>query len=591
MTAESFEDLGIGAEVLRAIRSVGWTEPTPVQIAAIPVGLTGSDLFAEAQTGTGKTGTYGSIILSKTKSGAQLPTALVLTPTRELALQVAEELDRLAKYTGHRSLPIYGGVSVENQVRDLKKGADIIIGTPGRLKDLLERKVLNLSAVGIVVLDEADRMLDMGFLPDVNMILSKVPKKRQTMMFSATMTDDVKKLAVKHMINHRELLISKDEPTLDLTAQFYIMTDRDSKRDELIHLIEDGYPKLVVFCHTKRKVDYLSRKLKRDEYSVGAIHGDMAQNKRERTIKAFADGDIEVLVASDVAARGLDFENVDIVVNYDIPSDPESYIHRIGRTGRAGHQGKAITFVTADDVKMLNEIEKTVGRRIVELPPTSPNYLPEQPSSPKQKAKQVKQKQAVRKEAAQAAIKAQAAKEQQRRPRQPTGGENAARTKKGRTRQEEPTEMPGRTLKGKLSRPQPRGEKRLSDRPGRERNGGQPAVSRPAYPKPQGVPAHPRPVHAYVQIEKAPPVKPDNTSYDRLEISVGSKDGVTPDVLTKFVIKHAGVSPKDLGNVHVYDNKSRIQVVKSRAQEVVDEVFGQTFKGRRVMVYNLSDIQ
>jgi len=618
MTADKFADLGLSNDVLKGIRSIGWTEPTPVQVAAVPVGLKGDDLFAQAQTGTGKTGTYGSIILSRMKAGAVLPTTLILTPTRELALQVCEELEKLSKYTGHRTLAIYGGVSIENQIRELRKGVDIAVGTPGRMKDLLERKALSLTDIAIVVLDEADRMLDMGFAPDVNFILSKVPNKRQTMMFSATTTDDVKKFALKHMINYKELLVSKDELTLDLTSQYFVMTTRESKRDELVHLIEDGYPKIVVFCRTKRKVDYLTRKLKRDQYSVGAIHGDMAQNKREKVIKGFADGDVEVLIASDVAARGLDFEGVDIVVNYDIPVEAESYVHRIGRTGRAGHLGKAVTFVMADDIPELNAIEKKVGRKIIELDPTSPAYTEEQIVDPKKKAKQAKQQEAAKKTAAAVAIQAQekvALSKQSRPSRLPKAAAAPAEAAAE-------SSAAGRSLRGKLSRkdvapaegesqsvrrgrqrgqsrlskvaapaengqPRPLREQRLSDRPGSARNGG---GRSPQYPKPQGIPAHPKPVHAYVQIEKAPP-KEEDLSFDRLEISIGAKDGVTPDSMAKFIIKTAGIGAKDLGNVHVYDDKSRVQVHKSKAQEVVDEVFGQTYKGRRVMVYNLSDKQ
>ncbi|MCQ2079508.1 MAG: DEAD/DEAH box helicase, partial [archaeon] len=359
---------------MKAVRSAGWMEPTPVQAAAIPVGLGGGDLLAQAQTGTGKTGTFGSIILSRTKSGSSDPTSLILVPTRELASQVSEELEKLSEYSGHVCIPIYGGVNIENQAKQLKKGADAVVATPGRLKDLIERKVINLSQISIVVLDEADRMLDMGFAPSVNMILSKVPKHRQTMMFSATMPEEVKKLAVKHMVNHEEVLVSKDEPTTDLTEQYYVMTNRDSKRDELMNLIEDGYPKMIVFCRTKRKVDYLTRKLKRDEFDVEGIHGDVGQNKRERIIKEFSQGELQVLIASDVASRGLDIDGVDVVVNYDIPVDPETYIHRIGRTASAGKTGKAITFVTSEDIKGLNAIEKAVTKKIPEMPWTASLY-------------------------------------------------------------------------------------------------------------------------------------------------------------------------------------------------------------------------
>ena len=254
MTNSTFEDLGVSREVVRGIRSAGWTEPTPIQLAAVPMGMGGSDLLAQAQTGTGKTGAYGAIALSLIESGRNIPSALVLVPTRELAIQVADELDALSQYSGHVSLPIYGGVNIESQVKKLKKGADVVIACPGRLKDLIDRKSIDLTGISMVVLDEADRMLDMGFAPSVNYILDRVPKKRQTMLFSATLPPEVKKLASRYMINYKEALVSKDEPTLDLTSQFYIMTNRDSKRDELNAIIRDGYPKMMVFCRTKRKV-------------------------------------------------------------------------------------------------------------------------------------------------------------------------------------------------------------------------------------------------------------------------------------------------------------------------------------------------
>ncbi|AGI48077.1 Superfamily II DNA and RNA helicase [Thermoplasmatales archaeon BRNA1] len=585
---------------MRAVRSAGWTEPTPVQTAAIPVGLNGEDLFAQAQTGTGKTGTYGSIILSRTEAGSAGPTSLILVPTRELATQVAEELDRLSKYSRHTSLPIYGGVSIENQVKELKKGADVIVATPGRLKDLIERKSVNLSEISIVVLDEADRMLDMGFAPSVNMILNRLPKKRQTMMFSATMPDDVRKMAVKYMINYREILVSKDEPTLDLTAQYFIMTNRDSKRDELIHIIEDGYPKMMVFCRTKRKVDFLTRKMKRDKYSVEGIHGDVGQSKRERIIQEFKDGDLKVLIASDVASRGLDIDGVDVVVNFDIPVDPETYIHRIGRTGRAGNTGRAITFVTEDDIKQLNAIEKAVGRRIVELPFTSDKYEYVPVEEPKKRAKEIKQRNAAKKVAAETAAKAP---------------EKAARLRKTVEAAEEGgRKKTARTLSGALDRPvkgkakkaqreQPREEpkapvrvkepevKKVVKEPPREEPKPEPVQEtggRFVY-TPQGVPKNPRPLHAYVQIDRAPAPEKDMTM-DRLELSIGSNDGVTVDNLAKFIVRVAGIAPKDIGNIHVYADKSRVQVVRWRSQEVVDEVFGQTFNDkRRVLITNLSD--
>jgi len=360
----TFTDLRISNDIIRAMSDMGWTEPTPVQIAAIPVGLNGGDMFAQAQTGTGKTGTYGSIILGRIRPGMRLASALVIVPTRELATQVSEELSKLSQYTGHRCIPIYGGVGIEPQVNKLKSGTDIVVATPGRAKDLIDRGDLDLTKVSIVVLDEADRMLDMGFARDLNYILSKVPKKRQTLLFSATMSPDIKQLAMRQMVDPREVLVSKDEPVLDLTKQYFIVAEKERKRDALCAVLDLNEPKAIVFCHTKRRVDQLTKKLRAYNYSVGAIHGDVAQNKREKVIKSFKDGTIRVLVATDVAARGLDIDAVDCVVNYDAPSDPDTYVHRIGRTGRAGMQGTAVSIFLPEERGMIKDLESRTGKPI-----------------------------------------------------------------------------------------------------------------------------------------------------------------------------------------------------------------------------------
>ncbi len=363
----TFTDLQISNEIIRGMNSMGWQEPTPVQIAAIPLGLKGNDMFAQAQTGTGKTGTYGTIILERIRPGMRTISALVLVPTRELANQVSEELSKLAKFTGHTCTPIYGGVGIMPQVAKLRKGTDIVVATPGRTKDLMNRKDLDLSNISVVVLDEADRMLDMGFAPDLNYILAKVPKKRQSLLFSATMSPDIKRLAMRQMINPQEILVSKNEPMLDLTKQYCMITNKDTKRDALCTILDANHPKAIVFCHTKRKVDQLTKKLVADRYPAGAIHGDVAQNKRERIIRSFKDGSISILVATDVAARGLDIDAVDYVFNYDAPNDPDTYLHRIGRTGRAGMKGIAVSFFMSEERHMIREIEARTGKPIEPL--------------------------------------------------------------------------------------------------------------------------------------------------------------------------------------------------------------------------------
>jgi ATP-dependent RNA helicase DeaD len=363
----SFIDLRISKELIEAMNEMGWTEPTPVQIEAIPVGLKGSDMYAQAQTGTGKTGAYGSIILERVKPRMPSPSALVLVPTRELANQVAEELTKLSHHTGHDCLPIYGGVGIEPQIAKLRRGIDIIIATPGRAKDLINRQEMDLSKVSVVVLAEAARMLDMGFARDMNFILARVPKRRQTLLFSATMSSEIRELAMRQMVDPLELLVSKDEPVLDLTKQYFLITSKEDKRDALYTILDIHEPKAIVFCHTKHKADQVAKKLKRHNYLAGAIHGDVAQNKREKVLKGFKDGSLRILVATDVAARGLDIDSVDLVINFDSPSDPDTYVHRIGRTGRAGKEGMAITLLLPEERKMVRDLERRTGKPIERL--------------------------------------------------------------------------------------------------------------------------------------------------------------------------------------------------------------------------------
>lgn len=358
----NFVDLGIQNDVLKAIGDMGWDEPTPVQVDSIPVGLTGRDIFAQAQTGTGKTGAYLSVVLGRTPSGSDRPTTLIMTPTRELAKQVEGEVYKMSKYSRHRSIAIYGGTSINDQIYKLRKGIDIVVGTPGRLKDLMSRGGLDLSKVSEVVLDEADRMLDMGFADELDFIMDAMPKERHTMLFSATMAKEIRHLAMRAMRDPQELLVSKDEPCSDLTEQFFIPITKGGKEKHLYNVVR-SYPKTIIFCKTKRMVDTLTTNLSL-KHKVGAIHGDIVQNKRERTIRNFRNGTITIMVATDVAARGLDVNDIDCVVNYDIPMDPETYVHRIGRTGRAGRKGVAISLINRSEMGVLKQYEKATGKNI-----------------------------------------------------------------------------------------------------------------------------------------------------------------------------------------------------------------------------------
>jgi len=359
-----FTDIGVSEDIARAMDDMGWEEPTPIQVGSVPLGLEGCDMFAQAQTGTGKTGAFGSIILQRIKPKQKLPAAIILVPTRELANQVADQITDISKYTGHKSVPIYGGASIEGQIKMLEKGADIIAGTPGRVKDMINRGILNLSKIEIMVLDEADRMLDMGFIEDIEDILSAMPRSRQTMLFSATMSEDVKRLASDYMSKPKEISVSQDEVVLDLTKQYYISVGRRNKSWALTRILDIDKPKAIIFCQTKKMVDILDERLTSLDYKVKAIHGDLPQAKREKVLKDFRDDMIQILIATDVAARGLDIDDISYVINYDMPEEVETYIHRIGRTGRAGKEGVAISFVTSEEEHLVREFELRTEMKI-----------------------------------------------------------------------------------------------------------------------------------------------------------------------------------------------------------------------------------
>jgi len=365
----SFADLGINKNIVKAIDDKGWTDPTPVQIQTLPTALEGKDVLVQAQTGTGKTGAYATVVLSRVPAGQKKPSSLILTPTRELAKQVEFEIYSLSKYSNHRSIAIYGGASIMDQLYRIERGVDIIVGTPGRLKDLMTRGSLDLSQVTEVVLDEADRMLDMGFADELNFIMERVPKERHTQLFSATMAKEIKGLALSYMVDTVEISTSSDELCNDLTTQYYVVVERGKKRTNLETMLENGNPKTIVFCQTKRMVDQLVDDLSKN-YKVAAIHGDLPQIKREKVMRNYKRDMLSVLIATDVAARGIDVNNIDLVVNYDIPEDQDTYLHRIGRTGRAGNKGIAISLVTRAEERKIKMFEKNIGKRIERIRPS-----------------------------------------------------------------------------------------------------------------------------------------------------------------------------------------------------------------------------
>jgi len=355
--------------VLQAVTEMGFEESTPIQAKAIPIAMKGADLIGQAQTGTGKTAAFGIPLISKIPPEEDRIVALVMTPTRELAIQVADELGKLARYKGIRTLPIYGGQDIGRQIRALKKKPQIIIGTPGRLLDHINRKTIRLDDVKTVVLDEADEMLDMGFMEDITTILGLVPEERQTMLFSATMPPNIQKLAQQFLRNPEHVSVIPKNITAPSIEQTYIEVHEREKFEALSRLLDMESPDLaIVFGRTKRRVDELSEALQKRGYSADGLHGDLSQNQRDTVMRKFRDGSIDVLVATDVAARGLDVSGVTHVINFDLPQDPESYVHRIGRTGRAGKEGIAYTFVTPREIDHLHFIERVTRQRIARRP-------------------------------------------------------------------------------------------------------------------------------------------------------------------------------------------------------------------------------
>ena len=360
-----FQTLTKSQEILKAVTDLEWEEPTPVQEQSIPIAMNGDDLMAQAQTGTGKTGAFAIPILTRIPPSKRIQ-VLGLVPTRELAIQVAEDFDDMAKYTGHKTVAIYGGQSINVQVTKIRKGVEVVIGTPGRLMDLMRRGELNFDGVSVVVLDEADRMLDMGFIDDIEWILQRVPKQRQTMLFSATLPEAIRELAQRYMRNPKSVIVSQDTLTVDQAEQSYMNVGRRNKLWALCRILDTEKPPLtLIFCSTKRMVDMLVHKLRAYGYSADGIHGDMSQASREKVMDRFKHGKVKILVATDVAARGLDIDDISHVVNYDIPENPEDYVHRIGRTARAGKTGKAITFVSKEEQHLVKAIEN-FGRTTIQ---------------------------------------------------------------------------------------------------------------------------------------------------------------------------------------------------------------------------------
>ncbi|MFD1019317.1 DEAD/DEAH box helicase [Thalassobacillus hwangdonensis] len=364
----TFYSLGLTKPVIKALDQMGFEETTPIQAQTIPLAMQGRDVIGQAQTGTGKTAAFGIPMIERIDQDRKDIQGLIIAPTRELAIQVAEEINRLGKFKGVRALPVYGGQHMERQIRALKDNNQIVVATPGRLLDHIRRKTIKLQTVHTAVLDEADEMLNMGFIDDIKDILKAIPEQRQTLLFSATMPKAIREIATTLMKKPEEVKVKAKEMTVENIEQFFVEVQEKQKFDTLTRLLDIHAPALaIIFGRTKKRVDELTDGLQARGFRAEGIHGDLTQGKRMSVLKKFKQGRVEILVATDVAARGLDISDVSHVYNFDIPQDPESYVHRIGRTGRAGRTGEAVSFVTPREKAQLALIEKLTKKKVERL--------------------------------------------------------------------------------------------------------------------------------------------------------------------------------------------------------------------------------
>jgi len=391
----SFTTLGLSEPLLKAIQKKGYTEPSPIQLEAIPAVLSGKDVMAAAQTGTGKTAGFTLPLLQRLSNGNKAKSnhirSLILTPTRELAAQVAESVATYGSELPLKSTVVFGGVKINPQMMKLRGGLDILVATPGRLLDLYGQNAIKFSQVEVLILDEADRMLDMGFIRDIKKIINLLPKKRQNLLFSATFSNDIKKLTQGLLYNPVEISVSPENTTATTVEQCVYEVDKSKKTELVSHLVHsNGWEQVLIFTRTKHGANRLSQKLEKDGITSAAIHGNKSQGARTRALAAFKDNKIRVLVATDIAARGIDISNLPHVINFELPNVPEDYVHRIGRTGRAGSEGEAISLVSADEVKLLAAIETLIQKKLVReqaegfvpshsVPLTEPRAKPSRP--------------------------------------------------------------------------------------------------------------------------------------------------------------------------------------------------------------------
>ncbi|EAS47312.1 ATP-dependent RNA helicase DeaD [marine gamma proteobacterium HTCC2207] len=557
MSSVDFASLGISAPVLKAVQQLGYEQPSPVQEASIPILLEGKNLLGTAQTGTGKTAAFALPFLSKLDEKQKTPQVLVLTPTRELAIQVAEAFQSYAKHIkGFHVLPIYGGADIGGQLRGLKRGAQVVVGTPGRMLDHLRRRSLDLSQIKGLILDEADEMLRMGFIDDVETILAKTPPECQRTLFSATMPPAIKRVADKYLGDAEVVSIENKTKTVERIAQSHLMVKGHQKMDALTRILDvEQFDGMIIFVRTKSSTLEIAEKLEARGFSSAALNGDLTQTVRERTINRLKKGQLDIVVATDVAARGLDVERISHVINYDVPYDNESYVHRIGRTGRAGREGKAIMFVTQKETRMLRSIEKSTRQ------PISSFNLPSNEEVSGQRVEQFKEQlvgmcKSTKLDKFHSLVKEVAAEHD-------IDMTLLAAALAFEAQKERPL-FPKMVA---IDTPRASNKDRSNDRKPRERNERNDRSDRSERQRPDRAPKAAR--------DKAPMT--DNEGNDvamiTYRIEVGRNDDVSPKNIVGAIANEAQIDAQFIGHIKLHDNHSTVDLPEGMPKELFDHLY------------------
>ena len=535
----TFQELGLSEPLLKAISDLGYEEPTPIQARTIQRVFEGADVIAQAQTGTGKTAAFALPIIQRLDRSVRQPQALVLTPTRELAVQVAEAFQSYGKYEPVAILPVYGGQPIERQLRALERGVHVVVGTPGRVLDHIRRGTLKLNGVRSVVLDEADEMLDMGFIEDIEAILQETPPERQTMLFSATIPAPIANLARRYLKNPERISVEAEQLTVPQIRQVYYEVGGRDKFEVLARVIDFETPtSAIIFCRTKSAVDDLGQRLTARAYPAETLHGDLSQVQRDRVMSRFRSGQVEMLVATDVAARGLDIEHVSHVINYDIPLDPESYVHRIGRTGRAGRTGVAVTLVTPRERRLLRIIERVTNSTIQRMRlPTIADVI---------------------------ARRREAFKETLRETVAAGGYENYTIMVEELGEEYDPVDLAAAAFKLLLSEPQGEQEDKLAMEEVEERD-------ERRFNRGDGAPRH-------GGTGRFGPER----GMTRIYLDVGRDDNVRPADIVGAIANEASVPGRAVGAIDLYERFSFVEVPENVAERVIRALKRTTIRGRKI---------